>query len=492
MSILKSFIATIAVSVSLMADAVTIKNPKCEYVFSAMKQVTIKRIELSNEMSVVTFCTNNVKSDIYIGRDIYVIEDGGKAHPAINITGAEFDKPICPQNGKTLEFTVTFEPCENPGTQCLDIISDNGRIYGIHDAGTSINVPHKEYKIDAAELQPKCFTMDSVEIDGKIAGYKSDIPQNIYCQYRHVYAVAGKDYKTRQVPLNADGTFHMKFAADHPDRVLFIVYDRDKKVHDGQMYPTDLYVRPGSRLNITMHTAEYDPENVWKTTEVQDLSGNPTYPELNHAVSTIAGAMSDMSKNDDFTPSGCGKLTEAYKYSMALANYIIWHHQFSESAAYLYLSGLRMQYVDYMTVATRDTNKRHPDTGSLDYSFVRELDPDDPGYFCQSQGLCSLPPLNDIRHRLEQELRQLPAPEREMKIFQAQNEELNHITGWTGVTLMMQLLYVQGFWKAIIAPNGNEEIREKDESILQAMLPQVTHPYLQNGIREVAHYEMSK
>ena len=57
---------------------------------------------------------------------------------------------------------------------------------------------------------------------------------------------------------------------------------------------------------------------------------------------------------------------------------------------------------------------------------------------------------------------------------------------------MMQLLYVQEFWKAIIAPNGNEEIREKDESILQVMLPQVTHPYLQNGIREVAHYEMSK
>ena len=56
----------------------------------------------------------------------------------------------------------------------------------------------------------------------------------------------------------------------------------------------------------------------------------------------------------------------------------------------------------------------------------------------------------------------------------------------------MQQLYVQGFWKAIIPPNGNEEIREKDESILQAMLPQVTHPYLQNGIREVAHYEMSK
>lgn len=477
----KNFLTAIVISISSIVNAVTIKSPKYEYAFSAMKQVAIKKIDLSKDNTIVTFKLNDGAGGIRIGRDIYIIEDGGIAHPATAINGADFDATITSELGTQREFTVTFAPCTNLSTQCLDIINGNDRIYGIHDADVSINVPQHEPKIDVTETQRRSFTMDSVEIVGKIPGYKSTTPQNIYCQYRHVYKDIDKD--KRHVALAADGTFRMKLAADHPELVLLIIYDRDKQVHEGLELASNIFVRPGSRLNLTIHSAVFDPANAWKGTEMHDDSGLTTYPELVNWYSTVSGTLYDLSVNNNITAAGRMKLSEAYQESIALAHYIIWHQHFSETAAYLYLSGLRMKYVDAMTMLTRDINERHPDTTPLDYSFIKELAPNDLGYFCQTIHLCSLPPLDKIREQIEQEYPQMAKPERELMILRAQNDELNRITGWSGLTMMMQKMYVENFWKAIGSTSNNEE----KENIMRAILPQLTHLYLKNGIKEITN-----
>lgn len=179
-------------------------------------------------------------------------------------------------------------------------------------------------------------------------------------------------------------------------------------------------------------------------------------------------------------------MLNAYNKNLEVARYIISHYSYSETEAKLYLDELLFEYIACLSLFNLKFLEGGADDNQLDYSYLKLLSPYDPGYLINEsfKGAYGRKPhiFGSIRTQVYNECPDLSVADKERKILLMQNDALNQITGWTGLSYVMQAMYVHSMYK-IRSSNGFRRL--KDNETLNAIVKELNHPFFINAAKEI-------
>ena len=494
---IQKFIGVIALagifSLKVPAQEIQMAIPHIIHVSTSLECIEMTNIVFSHDKTVMNFRLKSGTDSIIINPDAFIVEDGGIRHGLLETDKASGQDRFIIRKGN--ECTLCFEPCIKKNTKCIDFYNGgDGMMIGIHDSRTPLNIPEKEYRMTAHEVDNSMFLPGRIEISGKVRN--NGTGKKIYCQYLHFYT--DSDRADKYAAVNDDGTFHLSFAADHPGMLAFFCMDEESDVThgDADALAWNIYARPGDKLEMDFDINKYHDF------DIRNLSGRPNYTKLSlYGLNLINSVSLKASENDDLQ-KGRVEIREAYKRNRELAKYIIWHYGFSDTEAALYLDKLLFAYSSGMgsiniqaiqRVQEERTNRELDwleDTDSLnalvDLSYLKELDPYNKDYFCNTDfhnAYGRVPPVfEQIRKDVYANHKDLSVAEKEVRILHEQNEALNKITGWKGLTNIAQAMYVYHMYQ-IRGSNGFKKL--STTAPLEAIQNELTHPYLINSAKEI-------
>lgn len=488
------FLCFTIIQLHAFAQRYEITSPRVLY-SSMAESIEVTRIAFTENKTTLQFIvrTNNVP--VSISEKAFIVESGGTRHQLLSEDERKEGMHGAPDTCNL--YTLHFEPCNNKNTKCIDFYNGgNGMILGIHDSKTSLNLPDKEYRINADEVDNSMFLPGKIEISGKVRNIGTG--KKIYCQYLHFYT--DSDRADKYAHVNDDGTFHLSFAADHPGMLDFFCMDEGSDITqgNGSALAWNIYARPGDKLDIEFDT------NKHHEFDIRNLSGRPTYTKLSQYGLNLINSVTHKVSGYDDTGKAREEIREAYKKNKELAKYIIWHYGFSDTEAALYLDKLLFAYSFGMgSVNLQAINRAQDehlrlsdgmswleDTDSLnalvDLSYLKELEPYNREYFCNTDfhnAYGRIPPVFEkIRKDVYADGKELSVAEKEVRILHEQSEALNKITGWTGLTYIAQAMYVYHMYQ-IRDSNGFKKFSTTEP--LEAIQKELTHPYLINSAKEI-------
>lgn len=494
---IQTFIGVIALagifSLKVPAQEIQMAIPDIVYASTSLECIEMTNIVFSHDKTVMNFRLKPGVDSININPDAFIVENGGIRHGLLETAMASGQDASIIRKGD--EYTLCFEPCINMNTKCIDFYNGGkGMILGIHDSKTPLNIPEKDYRMTADEVDNSMFQPGRIEISGKVRNIGTG--KKIYCQYLHFYT--DSDRADKYAPVNDDGSFHLSFTADHPGMLVFFCMDEASDIThgDADALAWNIYARPGDKLEIDFDINKYHDF------DIRNHSGRPNYTKLSlYGLNLINSVSFKATENDDLQ-KGREEIREAYRRNKELAKYIIWHYGFSDTEAALYLDKLLFAYSSGMGSINIQAIQRVQeeriarevdwleDTDSLnalvDLSYLKELDPYNTEYFCNTDfhnAYGRVPPVfEQIRKDVYASHKDMSVAEKEVMILHEQNEALNKLTGWTGLTNIAQAMYVYKMYK-IRSSNGFKKLETTEP--LEAIQKELTHPYLINSAKEI-------
>lgn len=458
-----------------------IKDVRWLYHDAAHLDVTM--IEYDRRHTTLTFQTDrHVDGTFSVGHGIFIVGDDGERHYAIKTKGIVLDSVYTISAGEYMSFEVEFEPV-SPTNNALDVrCPGQFSIYGLHDRNTTLVVPKPDISIDETMQDYSLYKSRSVDVYGVLHDPDSILGDIVQMNYTF-NAIDSKHRNDMSARLATDGSFHITFPMFAPQLLSFL-----RPYYNGQTVNGLVMVRPGDRLNVDLYNSKEG-----RPIGVVNQSGNKSYIRLSNAPFPNF-SMNKYSRNLRYSfeqmtyKVQVDEIMEAYRRGMAFGEYVCWHYQLSPYEAKFYIDRLRSMYL-YVLIETDIVAKQLSQENSkisksdrqkyaelldkIDYSYLKDIDPDDPT--CVITGLGSALQLINQLAPIEDCIDKVPkdSPSRWLQIIALQQEALNTITGWTGQTFVMEQVIVSQLYYLL-----TKQINPKADEFAQVRAL-LHHPYSQ-------------
>ena len=459
------------------ANARSVKNIVWLYAFDS--HVDITKIDYGSRKTTVHFSTcRHHEESFCIGHGIYIVGDDGIRHHAIGTKGITLDSIYQIGKGKGLDFSIDFEPVAI-FNRFLDVRNPFCfSIYGIHDNAIPVAIPQARGEVPDNEADFSLFKATDVEIEGVLHDPTGEMGSIVQINYVPPRPEPDKRQK-KTAKADANGHFYMRFNMYAPQRMFFIYPYAHGDVGN-------IYVRPGDKIFVNL----YDPQD-GKGIDYQNLSGRNTYNSLSNAP-TYPFDPNKYNKNLrpnirfmqwDYQQQQ-EELMKEYDNSLDFANYICWHYHLSPYETRLYLDNIHGNFISLLLSTDIGVKLQHlfSQTASekeqygvilnnMKYAYLKRLSPNDAilitntGVEYSINLLSQLPPIEDCVNKIPKN-----EPNRWRKIIDLQQKELNRITGWTGMTFVMELIIINDIWYL-----SEKEIENEYMQVRQLL----NHPYSQ-------------
>lgn len=454
---------------------------KLSYLHSHTNAIEVSRIKYDKDATYVTFNTTRQAGPTFkIGHGIYVVDDQGERYHAIEANGINLDSLYVLYKGQQLKFTIMF-PRIDESNCALDIICPGSfGIYGLHDSNVQLNIPKAVGKVDNEETDFQYFKLQDTEIDGTMHFADGNILSQVYCNYDTPRPYL-REENTKYSSIDASGHFMAKFKMHAPQMIQL----RDARLMNSNFNTGYIYVRPGDRISIEMNGIHEGKGIVYTNHSGREaynrLANCPWIPITCFNMQKYFGNLTDGFASYSYEQH-CSMLKADFEKAMEYADYVCWHYRLSPYETLLYLNSVKSFYINQLSnvdvfVKNKYQDAREEDEKNrykamldkADYSYLKYLDPEDVSLL-----YCDIDPFgySDQLYPIKSCISKVPenTPNRWRKIIELQQEELNRITGWTGMTFFMEMLIASEAYGMVF----RHHISETELEEIKAML---SHPY---------------
>lgn len=463
---------------------------KTAWLYSFDSHVDVTRIDYDKKKTTLYFttCRHHLVSFSLSSR-VYIVGDNGERCKVIGTKGIELDSIYLIGNGKGITFSVDFEPV-NAANEYLDVQDPlNFSIFGIHDSkrGGSIK-PSLIVKVPSEESDDALFHPQETTIEGILHDPTGELGEVVQINYIPPRPDPN-NMSNQTVRIDKDGYFTMKINMYAPQNMFFI-----KPYTHG--YIGDFYARPGDHLFVEVFDP-YDNKGVIST----NLSGHQTYNKLQYTP-TMPYDSEKYTKNLNtqslFAYMSYQRQREEllghYLQRKDFAKYICGHYGLSPYETKLYYDILLGDYL-ILTISsdicakkqykrTTDTRLKQQLEESLknnDYGYLKELNPNDATVVTNNTLEAAINMINQL-DPIEECFEVVPkgTPSRWKKIVKMQQDALNRITGWEGMTFIMEQIIIND-----ISYLSQEEIKQEYSEVRRMLKHPFSQTYFDLYINEV-------
>lgn len=446
-------------------------NRKPSYLYRYGSSVEVACIEYTPEATILTFkTTKECVPTLKVGHGIFIVDDKGQRHYAISTDGIKLDSLYVMVKGQPRKFSIAFDPVSE-NNQALDVRGGGmSSIYGLHDAKRGFTISQASREVNLDEIDPVRFATDWVEIDGVV---HDDNHKNgtICANYYSERPYLNEDKCGKYSGIDENGRFHMCFLMYSPTSVQLSMSE-----YGGEWFG-DIYLRPGDKVHVDVNG---DGSHMAIASDNQ--TGLPAYNNLMNAP-VLAPEYSQLNNRtfDDGTYAQCmSKAKNGYTKALELANYICWHYNLSPFEAELYFEYIQAYYVNLFTMFAL---KGESAGESVDYSYLRDIDPDNATFSFISTGIYvsdMIVQLNPFRkcHQLVSN----DDPDRWLKVINLQRLEFERLTGKSGFPFLFQMMVAADYHSVF-------DWKPTDEAQFQKVRELLTHTYCKKRL-DIMHKEL--
>jgi len=423
------------------------------WLFAQNESVEISKIENSFEATTISFITKkNIGQSFCIGHGIYIVGDDGERHHVIGAKGIKLDSLYVLTPAQRMKFSVSFTPVSK-SNKAIDICEPEGfSVYGLHNSRQPLIIPKVKGVYAMEEMDYSLYKSGMVEIEGVLHGEKDVLCDTVRAFFSSVLL--------RNTPINdsgqyakvsADGHFKMAFEIEAPCEIDF-------RCQKNPYVIGTIFVRPGDRIHIDL----YKERKEGMALSYRNQSGRKAYNRLANAPFRFF----DDSKfyfnlNHNFGDFSYEQhrdgLMNGWVIDLDFANYICWHYRLSPHEIQYYIDKINYHYVEYLikmdnkaernfAFAQSDEERKtyNKIVSKMDYAYLKRIDPNNrlalnTGRFGRS-AMFYVSALNPIEECIDK----VPStdPDLWLKVIELQKEALNGITGWKGMTLVLECIIV--------------------------------------------------
>ena len=445
------------------------------YLYRSGNAVEVVCIEYTPKATILTFkTTKECVPTLKVGHGIFIVDDKGKRHHAIGTDGLKLDSLYVMVKGQPRKFSIAFDSVSE-NNQALDVRGGGmSSIYGLHDAKHALDIPQASREVNLNEIDPARFVTDWVEIDGVV---HDDNHKNgtICANYYSERPYLNEDKYGKYSRIDENGRFHMRFLMYSPTEVQLSMSE-----YGGEWFG-DIYLRPGDKAHVDVYG-----DGSHMSIASGNQAGHPAYNNLMNAPVLVPEAswLYNQFNKETFdvgTYAQCmSRANNGYAKALELANYVCWHYNLSPFEAELYFERIRTQYTNSFTILAL----RGESAGdSVDYSYMRGIDPDDVTFSLIDTG----PYMSDMIVQLKpfRKCHQLVSdndPDRWLKVINLQRQEFERLTGKSGFPFLFQMMVAADYHSVF-------DWKPADEAQFQKVRELLTHTYCKKRL-DIMHKEL--
>lgn len=239
------FMASYALS---QAQTRTWKSP--ESIFTIDDGTELTNVEFSDTATLLSFrrTTSWGNDTIRVHSTTFIIDEQGKRHYALASYGIPMDEYVRWGNRAEWCYTLKFAPLPR-NTKSIDVLigpySGNAQWYGVHEAGTDLNIPTPDTNVSQDELRKELMKKGKATIRGHVTNGK-DYP------VWPVWVLRSWDdmddnafsHKGKAVLIQENGDFEFSVDLQRPTfACLYLGYRT-------QLKPILLYLEPGKTVTL--------------------------------------------------------------------------------------------------------------------------------------------------------------------------------------------------------------------------------------------------
>lgn len=239
------FMASYALS---QAQTRTWKSP--ESIFTIDDGTELTNVEFSDTATLLSFrrTTSWGNDTIRVHSTTFIIDEQGKRHYALASYGIPMDEYVRWGNRAEWCYTLKFAPLPR-NTKSIDVLigpySGNAQWYGVHEAGTDLNIPTPDANVSQDELRKELMKKGKATIRGHVTNGK-DYP------VWPVWVLRSWDdmddnafsHKGKAVLIQENGDFEFSVDLQRPTfACLYLGYRT-------QLKPILLYLEPGKTVTL--------------------------------------------------------------------------------------------------------------------------------------------------------------------------------------------------------------------------------------------------
>lgn len=227
------------------AQTRTWKSP--ESVFTIDDGTELTKVELSDTATLVSFrrITSWSNDTIRVHSTSYIIDEQGGRHYALASYGIPMDEYMQWGNRSEWCYTLKFAPLPS-NTKSIDILTgpySNAEWYGVHEAGTDLNIPTPKSTVSDDELRAELMKKGTARVRGHVTNGK-DYPVWPVWVLRCWNDMKSRIFKDQGVLIQENGDFEFSVDLQRPMfACLYLGYQT-------QLKPILLYLEPGETVTL--------------------------------------------------------------------------------------------------------------------------------------------------------------------------------------------------------------------------------------------------
>lgn len=242
-----------------------------------------------------------------------------------------------------------------------------------------------------------------------------------------------------------------------------------------------VYLRPGDKVHVSIYG-----DGSCRRVANCNHTGFPAYNELMNApiitpeVSWIYRQFDNGAYDNKKYAQYVQRANEGYAKALEMVNYVCWHYDFCPFESALYSERIRARYTNLLTMLALNEESAG---GSVDYSYLRNIDPDNMAF--------TLIPTEHLMPAMIVQLRPFSKchqlvfgnePDRWLKVINLQQQEFERLTGKSGYPFLFQMMIVEDYpsvfgWKPA------------DERLYQQVRELLTNTYCKKRL-DIIHQEL--
>lgn len=333
----------------------TWKSP--ESIFTIDDRTELTKVELSDTATLVSFRRTSPwgNDTLRVHSTTYIIDEQGNRHYALASYGIPMDEYVRWGNRSEWCYTLKFDPLPS-STKSIDVLigpySGNAQWYGVHEAGTDLNIPTPKSTVTDDELRAELMKKGTATVRGHVTNGK-DYPVWPVWVLRCWDDMNSRTFydKGKAVLIQENGDFEFTVDLQRPTFAsLYLGYKT-------QLKPILLYLVPGETVTL----------------DVRDVYGQGAYVgySSNQRLRKLLECYPARLLSDIWPMS-----TEYKDGTMKLNNYLIDKYDLSpmEIRILQSIGEVRYKYLCLYEIAYRDFNEGQPRTAVAVALMKKQLD----------------------------------------------------------------------------------------------------------------------
>ncbi len=461
------------ICLAMVCNAQILRHPS--FLYCDNNTVKVTRIEYAPDATILTFkTTKECVPTLKVDHGIFIVDDNGQRHYAINADGIKLDSLYIMPEGETRRFSISFDPASE-SNQALDVRgSGMFSIYGLHDADSKLDIPKAQCEVNNNEVDSSCFKTDWVDIEG-VFHDDSDKNSTIYARYNTERTSIRENKYNKYSTIDDEGRFHMRFLMYAPSNV---------QLSRGQFSAEsfgEIYLHPGDKVHVDIYKRGRSIEVISK-----NLVGKKSYNNLMNApviapdILWFNSLVYHYAYNETMYNDCAARLNKGYAKALKCVDYICWHYKFSPYESALYTECINAKYVKMLTSLAL---LRQSAGGAVDYSYLRYLDPENVTipFICTETLvpaiIVQLSPFRKCHEQVDEN-----DANRWMKVIDLQHQEFERIMGHSGYPFLFQMMVVEDYASVF-------NWKPADERQYQQVRDWLTSPYCKKRL-DIIHGEL--